>query len=95
MTFKVNDKVKPSADFDFDMFGGPANADAVGTIIEIIEISPPRPDASFYGLILVDWDGEINDHTTAEYTGFATAAEIEADPKLGDMIRGMSVVAAE
>jgi hypothetical protein len=92
MTFKVNDKVKPSPEFDFDMFSGPANKDSVGTIVALTEAAP---EEGSYGLLLVDWDGEVNDHTTTEHTGFVSAADMEKDAVLARLIRGMSVVAAE
>jgi hypothetical protein len=92
MTFKVNDKVKPSPEFDFDMFSGPANEDSVGTIIALTGVTP---EEGSYGLLLVDWDGVVNDHTTAELTGFVSAADMEKDAELARLIRGMSVVAAE
>jgi hypothetical protein len=90
MTFKVNDKVKPAPEFNFALFHGPANADSIGTVIEV-----QAPSAGFHGLLIVDWDGNVNDHTTAEFTGLVPKEELDNDPALKELIQGMSVVAAE
>lgn len=53
---KIDDRVKPHEDFNYEMFTGPASAEDRGTVVDFNED---------IGLVLVKWDGngEVNDHT--------------------------------
>lgn len=70
----VGDRVKPTASFDYESYGGPEGPESVGTVVQVI--SPDESDPYDTGVVLVIWDhqdkeiAEPWDHSFGELRGY-------------------------